>query len=637
MNIREEMDSFLRLVAVLRRQWALLVVGCALGTGAGFLHAVSQRPVYGSTALVAIGNEPWRSLLPGELVPAAPYSEKLTFDTQPVVIRSAPVAERAARNIALPGVDAGTIARSLQVEKLEGTRVFQITAEAGDAATSKKIADGIADAYIQVTTENRANNARESVRWLETQLADYESKVQRSHQAMIDYVEREGLGRSSAPGISEARGPSLLDKLREERVQAELEVARLADRYGDKHPELAQKRRELARLSAKIESEEKALLVTQKKIINYDILAGRARADIDLYSVLARKLEQANISSSLTENAITVVQYASEPPWPMRPNRPRTVLLGSVAGLLLATGIAFMREGVDERLTSARQLGDALDLPLLGSIPDVGGDESYGRDGSLRLFSATMSVGSEAFRGLRANVKFALVGVDRRVIVVTSCRPGEGKSMVTANLGAALAGAGQSVVMVDADMRRPALHHFGSQSAVASQRRGLSSLITGEDPSYESVILRGGPGQPDLLPAGLTPPNPGDFLESPVLRSLIDRLRERYDVVLLDSPPGEMFADAQVLGGMAGGVLLVARSGMCNRRALARLAATLRQGGNKMLGVVFNGADRNEVAYGYGDRYAYYERRDGVNGVPDDAAPSQDPPQPQPRAARERA
>lgn len=614
--LREELDSLIRLLGVGRRQWAILGAGMLLGTAAGFLHAANQPPIYAATAQVAIGNEPWRSLLPGEFVPASPYSERMTFDTQPLVIQSAPVAERAARNLQplVPDVTSDAIRGSLIVTKIEGTRVFAISAEAPAAAAAKEIANGVADAYIQITTENRAKNAKESVRWLETQLADYEAKVQKSHQALIEYVEKENLTSRSGGSIATPGTMPLLEKLRQEKVQAELDLDRLSTRYGEKHPELLEKRLEVKRLEQMIIGEERSIRDTQKKNIGYDLLAGRAKADLELYSVLAKKLEQANISSSLAENAISVVQYAAQPAKPVRPNRPKLVFLGSLAGLLFAAGFALLRESLDQHITSAAQLQDIADLPILGSIPDVTGDDAYGQAGQLKVFSPTATAGSEAFRSLRANVKFAMVGIPRNLIVVTSCRPGEGKSMVTANLGAALAGAGQRVVVVDADLRRPALHRsLGLRGAA----RGLSTLIAGEDSDLEAVLLRRGEGEPDLLPAGPPPPNPGDFLESPVLKKTLERLQQLYDVVLIDSPPGDLFADALVLGTHAGAVLLVARCGSAERNGLQRLANSVRQTGTKTLGCVLNGVDRADLAYDGSGYYEYKEKKPPVREVKD--------------------
>src|SRR5207244_703488 len=131
-------------------------------------------------------------------------------------------------------------------------------------------------------------------------------------------------------------------------------------------------------------------------------------------------------SSSLTEEAISVVQYARRPGGPIRPNRSLIVFFGAASGLLFFAGLAFLRETFDQRILGSRQLEEVIgDLPILGTIPDVTGDEQYGPAAGLRVFSPTASAGSEAFRSLRANVKFALVGTGKHVVVVTSSRPGE--------------------------------------------------------------------------------------------------------------------------------------------------------------------------------------------------------------------
>lgn len=617
--LHDQVDSALQAIGVLRKHWALIATGCAIGTAGGFLYGARQIPVYTATAEVAVGNDPWRSLIPGELALSSPYAERMTFETQPLVIRSTPVAERAARNLGLPVEMADSIRNSLNVANIESTRAFTLTIRQSSGEKAKAWADAIADAYIQVSTENRARTARESVRWLETQLADYESKVQKSHQALIDYIDREKLARTGTSlEQAGANAPPLIDRLRETKIQAELEAERLSARYGEKYPELQQKREEVKRLSAKIAEEEVLLRETRKKNIGYEILAGRARADLDLYSVLARKLEQASISSSLVENAITVVQYSTAPSAPSAPNRPEIVFLGSLAGLFFAIGLSFVRETFDQRITSAAQVAEVTGIPLLGSIPDVSADDIYGDKEGLSLFSASATAGSEAFRTLRANVKFALVGIEKRVLVVTSANPGEGKSMVTSNLGSALASAGLRVVIVDADLRRPTLHRY---MGTRMPTRGLSTYIAGEGDDLASMLVRRGVGEADLLPAGPPPPNPGDFLAAPRLEKTLARLRESYDVVLIDSPPGTLFADAQVLAAHAGGVLLVLRSGIAERHGVKRLTSQFAQSGIKIIGCVLNGIPPSELfSYGYG--YEYRRREEALeseaSAPPDD-------------------
>ncbi len=594
--LRNELELLHHLHAVLRRRWETLVAGLVVGIAGSLLYAANQTSIYAATTEISIGDEPWRAVVGTELLSSA-YGQQLTFDTQPYILQTRPVLERAAAAVPSEKVTVEQLRRRLSVKKVPGTRVLQITVESTTPDGAQGLSRAVADAYVSLTKEKRDESAWESIRWLEQQIVDYEAKVQQSHEAMIDYVEKQNLTQfGSTPKQDESASgiEMLLDRLRQEKIGAELEVDRMNQRYGPKHPDLIHMRSEVSRLSSKIAEVEQTQRASQKKTIGYDILAGKARADMELYGVLARKLEQANISGTLASDLISIVQYAERPTRPIRPNRVRIALLGSLAGLLVGIGMCFLRETLDQRIQTVAQVTQLASHPVLGSVPDVGDALEYRENGALQIFSRTATAGSEALRGLRANVKFSLVGLEPRILLVTSSKPGEGKTMITANLGTALAGAGLKVLLVDGDLRRPALHrHFGLKSPPA----GLSTVIAGNADDVDSARIRGRDGGPDLLPAGPSPPNPGDFLESARLAGLLRRMSDEYDVVLVDSPPGDLFADAQVLGRLAGGVVVVVRVKLAERTGVSRLLARLHQGGCKIVGYAINGVEPTEIAY----------------------------------------
>lgn len=575
---------------MVRRHWGFLAVGLLIGTAGGLVHAYRQPRVYSASAQVVVGNETSRGLLPGES--AGYYYDRSNFETQPLIIQSAPVAERAARSVDLKGLSPAQVQSAIRVSNVELTRVFAITAEFDTPQRARAAANAVADAYIEVSRESSVERARESVRWLANQLVDYEKKVQESHQAMIDYVENQNLTRFDAfKDQGAGQQTALVDDLERRMIDAKLEVADLAEKYAARHPDLIEKKRNVERLAETIREREEKLRAQEKKRIGYEILAGKARADLDLYGVLARKLEQANLTGSMQENFISVVQYAQTPTSPIRPNRKRTVLFGALAGVLFGLGLAFLRAHLDQRIQSLEDLTSLTELPVLAVIPEM--NESS-REGPPEFLSHSATPAAESFRKLRVNVKFARVGLKKPVIVVTSALPGEGKSLVTINLAAALASSGLRVVMVDGDLRRPTLHHY---LRISTPESGLSTLLADGDPGgLDSALVRRTEGGADLLPAGPCPPNPGDLLESPHLGAVIERLCVLYDFVLIDSPPS-IFADNEVLGAHAGGYLVVARSGVSERVALRAALQQLRHGGKKLLGLVMNGVRRSERTY----------------------------------------
>jgi capsular exopolysaccharide synthesis family protein len=209
---------------------------------------------------------------------------------------------------------------------------------------------------------------------------------------------------------------------------------------------------------------------------------------------------------------------------------------------------------------------------------------------------------AEAYRALRANISFS--GIDRPVktILVTSAAPREGKTTTVINLGIIMAQAGPRVLIVDADFRRPSLHHiFGFLPNGKKTLPGLSNLIVGNS-RLDEVRLPSGFARVSLVPAGIMPPNPNELLSSQRMRAVMEELAEQADIVLLDSPPCLLYSDAFVLSPLVDGILYVVRSGSQDKAAQRRIQRQLQQAKARMLGVVFNDASVEESA----SHYAYY-------------------------------
>jgi capsular exopolysaccharide synthesis family protein len=209
---------------------------------------------------------------------------------------------------------------------------------------------------------------------------------------------------------------------------------------------------------------------------------------------------------------------------------------------------------------------------------------------------------AEAYRTLRANISFSSVDRPVKTIVVMSAAPHEGKTTTTINLGIIMAQAGPRVLLVDADFRRPTLHHLVGLSPNGKKALpGLSNLIVGRS-GVEEVIRPSGFARLSLVPAGVMPPNPGELLGSQRMRAVLGELSEHADVILLDSPPCLLYADAFVVSSMVDGVLYVVRAGSQDKTAQRRVQRQLEQAKARVLGVVFNAAEV-EVSVG---SYAYY-------------------------------
>lgn len=290
-----------------------------------------------------------------------------------------------------------------------------------------------------------------------------------------------------------------------------------------------------------------------------------------------------------------VISKAMAPSSPTTPKTTRNTAAGLVAGLLLGLVIAGLLEILDTSIRSPQALQKLTGLPVVGVITY----DSNAQKSPLIIDSNSGSVRAEAFRQLRTNLQFIDVEKPVRVMVVTSSVAEEGKSTTAANLGIAIAKSGRSIVLVEADMRRPRVADYvGIERAV-----GLTNVLVGQV-DVDDALQRWGSTGLMVLPSGTIPPNPSELLGSHAMNELIDGLKDRFDVVLLDTPPVLPVTDAAVAAARADGVLMIVRYGKTSRDSVSRAFTSLQAVDARVLGTVLNmlpikGADGQD-SYGHG-------------------------------------
>lgn len=299
-----------------------------------------------------------------------------------------------------------------------------------------------------------------------------------------------------------------------------------------------------------------------------------------------------NARSSSSAVALTPIDPATAPGAPTSPNVPLNLGIAAILGLLVGLGIAVLRERLDTRIRDRDEAGAIVDAPVLGEILE----DPHAAARPLIAVAGDDSRGAEAYRTLRTNLEFLDFDQRPRSIVITSSVPQEGKTLSVVNLAVVTAEAGHSVVVVDADLRRPQVgKYFGLED-----RLGLTDVLLGTVRLEDAVQRWGGPRGPLVLPAGRIPPNPSELLQSEAMRELIEQLEARYDVVLIDTPPLIPVSDAAILTRRTGGALLLAASRRTRKAELRRAAANLKQVDGNLLGVVLTMvAGRDSAAYSY--------------------------------------
>jgi capsular exopolysaccharide synthesis family protein len=318
-------------------------------------------------------------------------------------------------------------------------------------------------------------------------------------------------------------------------------------------------------------------------------------------TALETQLQQLQVTQDLAQaGSVTVLSPAEVPDSPVSPRTVRNVAAGALIGLLVGVVLALLRDHLDDSVSTKEQVEQLTGLPTLGLIPK---GEPSGVD--LASVSDPSSTAAEAYRALRTSVKFLGLGGTTRTVLVTSASASEGKTVTAVNLAVVLAQAGERVLLVGADLRRPRIHDLFGTPRVP----GLTNVLLGETTAESATYAVQEVPRLHVLPPGPTPPNPAELLDSTPARALLSGFATRYDRVVIDSPPVLPVTDAQVLTRAADGVLLVVAYRETSRRGLARAVEMLGQVAAPVLGTVLNLVPVREGYGGEPYRYETYRSR----------------------------
>lgn len=289
-------------------------------------------------------------------------------------------------------------------------------------------------------------------------------------------------------------------------------------------------------------------------------------------------------SSGSATNLITVIEPAAPPESPIAPRPLLNLVLAVALGLALAVGIAFIVELVRDPIKDPEDVQATLGASTLATIGRMRSDGSRSQIYQLATLLYPRSAAAEAYRTLRTNIEFAAVDTQIRTLLVTSSSPGEGKTVTSCNLAVAFAQAGRSVLLVDADLRKPGVHHLFDLPNI----QGLTSLLRNDVGSVAAVVQPTEQANLGVITTGSLPPNPAELLGSQRMRGVLDQLLASADLVIFDSPPLRAVADAAILSSLVDGTVFVVDTKTSRRRAVRQGSEALARAGAHVLGVVLN-------------------------------------------------
>lgn len=569
---------------------------------------------------------------------------------------------------------AGALAGMVTIDPSRTSQLIKISVASTDREMAATIANSIADTYIELDLEARYKMTQKATNWMNVRLVSLKDNLDKSERALQLYREQHNiidtkglelggatsqlgssLGNLTAARLARAQAQTNLVQVRHAKgteitlpiiqrnplvaglmgvvSEHERKVSELSNRYGNQHPKLLQAQAELKQakenlrlqvvdvvsgfereyemarsnenvLAGAVAEAKQAIQGSNRKEYELTALEREVKTNRELYDMFMGQLKGTTAVSDMQTVVARVVDPAIASDAPVKPNKRMIVSLAFVLSLMLGIAVAFMLEYLDTSVGSSEEAERKLGLPLLAALPRL--KLTAGQVAGLNYRDAPNSLFAESVKTIRTGILLSGIDHPKKTLVVTSSVPGEGKSTVAINLALAHAQT-KRVLLIDGDMRMPSIARV---LGLDNSHPGLSLLVLGRE-KLDNCVYKIEGSMLEVLMAGSIPPNPLELLLSDKFKELLAELGEKYDTIIIDSPPVQLVSDAVVLSNMATGVVFVLKADETPFQLARRAIQTLQRGGASLFGLVLNQANfKNEEYYGgYGKHnyHSYYD------------------------------
>jgi len=482
-------------------------------------------------------------------------------------------------NIILDGLDRLSDAKTqAQLQTIEAKSVYETTKlMVTDSTKLKQFVETERAKGSYISTTNDRTRLKTELEQLQFQLAD--------------------LGRQVTPET-----PSM-QALQEKVSQVENELVKIDREFADAQLAIAEQQYLAAKekeeqITSNFEEQRQQAIALNEQLAQYTILESDWEQTKKLCDILDDRIKEINVTEDVGALNINILEVACPSDEPSSPQKARYIAIALFLGLMLGVGLALLRNWVDQRMRTAEEISIVLGVPILGVVPSMSRRQSIVARGQ-KVYRDSNSHAAEAYRTIRTAVFFGVPKGEAKTILVTSPAAGDGKTTLVSNLGITLAQAGQKTLILDADFRKPMQHKIFE---VNHEEIGLSSVLAGASTLEEAIQPSKIKGL-ELLTCGPDVPNPSEILNSKSFAKLLEDLSNRYDRVIIDSPPVMPVTDSQILAAISDITLLVVRAEKSNRNISQQARDGLMSVGARILGVVVNDVSKSS-SYGY---YGYYD------------------------------
>lgn len=487
--------------------------------------------------------------------------------------------------------------KAISVEVGRKDQLLSISVETPYPEESQLLANEIVDAYKRYQELHKDSSAKRQLAQKEKEKATIQVDLIKVSNEITEFQDRH---QDVTVDIRTQKLAQEVQMRNQAYISAQNRRLEMEETAGPQHPSTLKAKSLEAELFAKLQEAEAQLANVDK---NSAVLAGMQETHKRLRTQLVEIDQAMRQLEFLRDRAVATVEVfepASLPEKASSPNPVKTLGLALIIGLVLGSLLALLRDVLDQRMRSAEEVRAIMGVPILGIVPKMPHRQTAVAR-AMCVHLEPKSIVAEAYRTVRTAIFFAVPEGQGRTILVTSPAPGDGKTTSASNLAIAIAQTGRRALLLDADFRKPSQH----KNLEVKDDIGLSSVLSGKEP-LERAIQRTGVEGLDILPCGPIPANPSEILNSQGFVHLVQRLAQKYDHILVDSPPVNSVADARILAAMCDIVILCLRSEKTTRKSAEHARDALLSVGGRILGVVVNDVSRARAGEHYGGGYGFY-------------------------------
>ena len=498
-------------------------------------------------------------------------------------------------------------------EKGKDSGIIVLSLENESPQRAEDILNQISSAYIRQNVERQSAEAAQSLDFLHSQLPDVRMNLEGAEDKFNQYQVEAG---SVDISVETEALLSQVVSIESDIAQLKLQRAELDRKYTSDHPTYVAWREQLTELTQRkqeLNDKVKNLPYTQQELLGL-------RRDLEvstvIYTQMLNNIQELDIArAGAVGNVRLIDEAATNIVDPVKPNKKIIIILSFILGLFVAIAIVLLRRALHNGVESSEEI-EAMGLPVYATVPlsdsqvklDREKEETSRKDKLLSGYTAQLlaeydptDVSIESLRSLRTSLHFAMLETKSNAIMISGASPGVGKSFVSANLAAVIANSGKQVLLIDADMRRGPLHaHLRIDNSM-----GLSDVLSKQAP-LSGAIRRTEISTLYLMPRGSAPPNPSELLMSEFFTDCMNRVKEKFDFVIIDTPPILAVTDANIIGQQCGVTFLVVRYGLNSIKEIELSYKRFMQSSVPIKGAILNAVEKRASGYGYNSYdYAY--------------------------------